>query len=77
MAQDHMRSSRSLLDFGQYDKAWVEYVKASEITLNIIPHHYDFHTYRRDRISFAKQYTELNRVGQHDDASQKLYADCH
>ncbi|BAE57476.1 unnamed protein product [Aspergillus oryzae RIB40] len=58
-AQDAIENARRFADNDQPDKAYVQYLRASEITINIIPHHPDYRTTASQRSDWYKQFANL------------------
>ncbi|GMG32181.1 unnamed protein product [Aspergillus oryzae] len=61
-AQDAIENARRFADNDQPDKAYVQYLRASEITINIIPHHPDYRTTASQRSDWYKQFADLMMV---------------
>ncbi|KAL5343645.1 hypothetical protein BJX70DRAFT_353078 [Aspergillus crustosus] len=58
-AQDAIAKSRGFADSDQIDKAYVQYVRASEITINLIPHHPEYRTAASRLPGWQKQFSDL------------------
>ena len=61
-AQDAIENARRFADNDQPDKAYVQYLRASEITINIIPHHPEYRTTASQRSDWYKQFANLMMV---------------
>ncbi|KAJ5959647.1 uncharacterized protein N7479_006797 [Penicillium vulpinum] len=57
-AADAIERARNLADDNYNDKAYVQYLRASEITINIIPHHPDYRT-ASQRPNWYKEFADL------------------
>jgi ubiquitin carboxyl-terminal hydrolase 8 len=57
-AADAIEKARSLADDDYNDKAYVQYLRASEITINLIPHHPDYRT-ASQRPDWYKEFADL------------------
>ncbi|KAL2829802.1 hypothetical protein BDW59DRAFT_34635 [Aspergillus cavernicola] len=58
-AQDAIAKFRGFADNDQLDKAYVQYVRASEITINLIPHHPNYRTAASQIPGFHRQFSDL------------------
>ncbi|KAL4932641.1 putative ubiquitin C-terminal hydrolase [Aspergillus undulatus] len=58
-AQDAITKFRGFVDSDQLDKAYVQYVRASEITINLIPHHPDYRTATSHIPGWHKRFSDL------------------
>ncbi|CAL5870496.1 uncharacterized protein PFLUO_LOCUS4733 [Penicillium psychrofluorescens] len=58
-ASDAIEQARNLANADQSDKAYVQYLRASEITVNIIPHHPDYRQTVTERPGWYKQFADL------------------
>ncbi|KAE8354693.1 ubiquitin C-terminal hydrolase [Aspergillus coremiiformis] len=79
-AQDAIQQARNFADDDQPDKAYVQYLRASEITINIIPHHPDYRTTASQRMGWYKQFADLmmavrTKQGTMDDIKQQILED--
>lgn len=61
-AQDSIDKARILADQGQPDEAYVQYLRASEITVNLIPHHPEYRVTASQRPGWYKQFADLMMV---------------
>lgn len=50
------------MDFDQLDKAYVHYLRASEITVNLIPRHPDYRVAVNQRPGWYKEFASLMMV---------------
>ena len=57
-AADAIEKARNLSDDEYNDKAYVQYLRASEITINLIPHHPDYRTVSQ-RPDWYKEFADL------------------
>ncbi|CAI7657835.1 unnamed protein product [Penicillium glandicola] len=60
-AADAIEKARNLADNNYNDKAYVQYLRASEITINIIPHHPDYRTVSQ-RPDWYKEFADLMKA---------------
>ncbi|KAE8421715.1 ubiquitin hydrolase [Aspergillus pseudocaelatus] len=79
-AQDAIENARRFADNDQPDKAYVQYLRASEITINIIPHHPEYRTTASQRSDWYKQFANLmmavrTKQGTMDDIKQQILED--
>ncbi|KAF5863737.1 ubiquitin-specific protease doa4 [Aspergillus alliaceus] len=79
-AQDAIEQARNFADNDQPDKAYVQYLRASEITINIIPHHPEYRTTASQRSGWYKQFADLmmavrTKQGTMDDIKQQILED--
>ncbi|KAF7591819.1 ubiquitin-specific protease doa4 [Aspergillus hancockii] len=79
-AQDAIKQARNFADNGQPDKAYVQYLRASEITINIIPHHPGYRATASQRSEWYKQFADLmmavrTKQGTMDDIKQQILED--
>ncbi|KAL4788332.1 hypothetical protein BJX76DRAFT_316245 [Aspergillus varians] len=58
-AQDAITKFRGFADSDQLDKAYVQYVRASEITINLIPHHPDYRSAANQVPGWHRQFSDL------------------
>ncbi|KAL6234732.1 hypothetical protein BDW75DRAFT_158615 [Aspergillus navahoensis] len=58
-AQDAITKFRGFADSDQIDKAYVQYVRASEITINLIPNHPGYRTASTQIPNWYKQFSDL------------------
>ncbi|KAJ9364268.1 hypothetical protein DTO280E4_2031 [Paecilomyces variotii] len=58
-AKDAIRQSRTAVDKGELDVAYVLYLRASEITVNTIPHHPDYRIAINQRPGWYDQFADL------------------
>ncbi|KAJ5669559.1 hypothetical protein N7462_010629 [Penicillium macrosclerotiorum] len=58
-AADAIEKAKNLADENESDQAYVQYLRASEITVNIIPHHPDYRTYITQRPGWYKEFAAL------------------
>jgi ubiquitin carboxyl-terminal hydrolase 8 len=58
-AQDAIAKFRGFAENNQLDKAYVQYVRASEITINLIPHHPSYRTAAIQFPGWHKQFQDL------------------
>ncbi|KAL2861320.1 hypothetical protein BJX68DRAFT_222235 [Aspergillus pseudodeflectus] len=58
-AQDAIAKFRGFAEYNQLDKAYVQYVRASEITINLIPHHPNYRTAAIQFPGWHKQFQDL------------------
>ncbi|KAG2417585.1 hypothetical protein HFD88_008804 [Aspergillus terreus] len=58
-AREAIGKARDYADNDEPDKAYVQYLRASEITINVIPHHPDYRTTVTQRPSWYKQFADL------------------
>lgn len=61
-AREAVQRFRALLDKDQLDAAYVEYLRASEITVNIIPRHPDYRLAINQRPGWYDQFSDLMLV---------------
>ena len=61
-AQEAIEKARALADEDQPDQAYVQYLRASEMTVNIIPHHPDYRVTVSQRPGWYKQFADLMMV---------------
>lgn len=61
-AQEAIEKARALADKDQPDQAYVQYLRASEMTVNIIPHHPDYRVMANQRPGWYKQFADLMMV---------------
>ena len=54
--------ARELADTEQVDRAYVQYLRASEITINIIPNHPDYRVTASQRPGWYKRFRDLMMV---------------
>ncbi|KAL4909174.1 hypothetical protein BDW74DRAFT_78344 [Aspergillus multicolor] len=59
MAQDAIAKFRGLADSNEIDRAYVNYLRASEITINSIPNHPDYRTAATHIPGWHKQFSDL------------------
>ncbi|PWY70985.1 ubiquitin hydrolase [Aspergillus heteromorphus CBS 117.55] len=69
--------ARALADSDQLDRAYVQYLRASEITINIIPHHRDYRVIAKERPGWYKRFADLmmavrTKQGTMDDIKQQI-----
>lgn len=62
IAKQAIERARGSVDEDQLDRAYVEYLRASEITINIIPHHHDYRDTVHQRPDWYKQFADLMMV---------------
>ncbi|OJJ45503.1 hypothetical protein ASPZODRAFT_134183 [Penicilliopsis zonata CBS 506.65] len=79
-AKKAIEQARAFSDNDQPDKAYVYYLRASEITINIIPHHPDYRSTVTQRPGWYKQFAELmmavrTKQGTMDDIKQQIIED--
>ncbi|KAL4895064.1 ubiquitin C-terminal hydrolase [Aspergillus ambiguus] len=79
-AREAIDLARDYVDRDEPDKAYVQYLHASEITINVIPHHRDYRTTATQRPSWHKQYANLmmavrTKQGTMDDIKQQILDD--
>ena len=60
-AADCLSASKTSVDFKRPDLAYIEYLKASEILINVIPSNKEF-SGLNDRADLARQYRSLIKV---------------
>ncbi|KAJ6095698.1 hypothetical protein N7486_006444 [Penicillium sp. IBT 16267x] len=58
-ASEAIAQARHLADDDKSDKAYVQYLRASEITINVIPHHPDYKTAITQRPGWYKEFAGL------------------
>ncbi|KAJ5650697.1 uncharacterized protein N7484_004420 [Penicillium longicatenatum] len=58
-ASEAIRKARDLADDDKSDKAYVQYLRASEITINVIPHHPNYKTAITQRPGWYKEFAAL------------------
>jgi ubiquitin carboxyl-terminal hydrolase 8 len=58
-AQDAITKFRGFADSDQIDRAYVQYVRASEITINLIPNHPDYRSASTQIPGWHKQFSDL------------------
>ncbi|KAL4919891.1 hypothetical protein BDW62DRAFT_209343 [Aspergillus aurantiobrunneus] len=58
-AQDAITKFRGFADSDQLDKAYVQYVRASEVTINLIPHHPDYRAAANHVPGWHRQFSDL------------------
>lgn len=61
-AQEAIELAREYADTEELDKAYVQYLRASEITINIIPHHPDYRVTVSQSPAWYKQFASLMMV---------------
>jgi ubiquitin carboxyl-terminal hydrolase 8 len=61
-AQEAIELAREYADTEELDKAYVQYLRASEITINIIPHHPDYRITVNQSPAWYKQFASLMMV---------------
>lgn len=61
-AQEAIQKARDYADNDEPDKAYVQYLRASEITINIIPHHADYRVTVNQRPGWYKSFADLMMV---------------
>ncbi|RAL16280.1 putative ubiquitin C-terminal hydrolase [Aspergillus homomorphus CBS 101889] len=76
-AQVAINQARELSDSDQLDRAYVQYLRASEITINIIPHHPDYRVTASQRPAWLKRFADLmmavrTKQGTMDDIKQQI-----
>ncbi|KAF9888187.1 ubiquitin-specific protease doa4 [Aspergillus nanangensis] len=79
-AQGAILQAREFADNEEPDKAYVQYLRASEITINIIPHHPDYRITVTQHSAWYKQFADLMRAvrtkqGTMDDIKRKILED--
>ncbi|KAI9046342.1 putative ubiquitin C-terminal hydrolase [Aspergillus affinis] len=79
-AQEAIQQARSFADNDQPDTAYVQYLRASEITVNIIPHHADYRVTISQRPGWYKQFANLmmavrTKQGTMDDIKRQILED--
>ncbi|KAJ5899576.1 hypothetical protein N7495_004320 [Penicillium taxi] len=62
IAYEAIQQAKRLADDEESDRAYVEYLRASEITINLIPHHPDYRTITTQRPGFYNEFATLMRV---------------
>ena len=62
-AYEAIETAKSLADKDKPDQAYVHYLRASEITVNIIPHHPDYKMTVNQTPGWYKQFADLMMVG--------------
>ena len=62
-AYEAIETAKSLADKDKPDQAYVHYLRASEITVNIIPHHPDYKITVNQTPGWYKQFADLMMVG--------------
>ncbi|PYH91942.1 ubiquitin C-terminal hydrolase [Aspergillus ellipticus CBS 707.79] len=72
--------ARALADSDELDSAYVQYLRASEITINIIPHHPDYRVTANQRPGWYKRFADLmmavrTKQGTMDDIKQQILED--
>lgn len=60
-----MQQCKTLIDQEQLGMAYVQYLRASEITVNIIPRHSDYRSTVHQRPGWYDQFSDLMLVSQH------------
>jgi hypothetical protein len=63
IADESIQKTKALSSRGQLDLALVQYLRASEITVNSIPQHPDFSYMKRHHPKWADQFASLIGVG--------------
>ncbi|PYI36369.1 ubiquitin C-terminal hydrolase [Aspergillus indologenus CBS 114.80] len=76
-AQVAINQARELSDSDKLDRAYVQYLRASEITINIIPHHPDYRATASQRPAWFKRFADLmmavrTKQGTMDDIKQQI-----
>lgn len=61
-AGEAIKQAIDFADTDQLDKAYVEYLRASEITINTIPHHADYRDTVNQRPAWYKEFADLMMV---------------
>lgn len=61
-AREAIDKARDYADNDEPDKAYVQYLRASEITVNVIPNHPSYRTTVTQRPSWYKQFADLMMV---------------
>lgn len=61
-AQEAIAQARYLADQDQPDQAYMQYLRASEVTVNIIPHHPDYRVTVNQRPGWYKEFADLMMV---------------
>lgn len=61
-AVDAIKRAGEYTDMEELDKAYVQYLRASEITINTIPHHPDYRDAINHRPGWYKQFADLMMV---------------
>ncbi|KAE8147388.1 ubiquitin C-terminal hydrolase [Aspergillus avenaceus] len=79
-ARESIEQARNYADNDQPDKAYVQYLRASEITINIIPHHPDYRITASNRSDWYRQFADLmmavrTKQGTMDDIKQQILED--
>ncbi|KAL4803741.1 hypothetical protein BDV18DRAFT_144348 [Aspergillus unguis] len=79
-AQDAITKFRGFADSNQLDKAYIQYVRASEITINLIPHHPGYRTATTQVPGWHKQFSSLmmavrTKQGTMDTIKQQIIED--
>ncbi|KAH3095739.1 hypothetical protein KXV36_004399 [Aspergillus fumigatus] len=79
-AQEAIELAREYADTEELDKAYVQYLRASEITINIIPHHPDYRVTVSQSPAWYKQFASLmmavrTKQGTMDDIKQQILED--
>lgn len=62
-AYEAIETAKSLADKDKPDQAYIHYLRASEITVNIIPHHPDYKMTVNQTPGWYKQFADLMMVG--------------
>lgn len=62
-AQQSASQANASISFGKLDRAYVEYLRSSNILLEIIPRHKDFPSLSSDREGWRTTYRSLCKVG--------------
>ncbi|KAJ5595184.1 uncharacterized protein N7459_001392 [Penicillium hispanicum] len=79
-AAEAIESAKSLVDIDEPDQAYVQYLRASEITVNIIPHHPDYRFTITQRPGWYKEFANLmmavrTKQGTMDAVKQEIIKD--
>ncbi|KAI9926769.1 ubiquitin-specific protease doa4 [Aspergillus wentii] len=79
-AQEAIQKARDYTDNDEPDKAYVQYLRASEITINIIPHHADYRVTVNQRPGWYKSFADLmmavrTKQGTMDEFKQQILED--
>ncbi|PLB37268.1 putative ubiquitin C-terminal hydrolase [Aspergillus candidus] len=79
-AREAIDQARTLVDFDQLDKAYVHYLRASEITVNLIPRHPDYRVAVNQRPGWYKEFASLmmavrTKQGTMDDIKHQIMED--
>lgn len=61
-AREAIQHSKALVDKDQLDAAYVQYLRASEITVNVIPRHPDYRIAINQRPGWYDQFSDLMLV---------------